>query len=275
MSVYSFCPTQIRSDIEKITIKNKGVRGDISEVRDLWTNWIKHFSGCETKSSWAVCNGIHDALVNQVSYRSQHFQNFYRFNTDYRFYEAILEPYDCISISPLDIISIKPSSYVVVSQPNHEGRISKWFPQLIEHCRSNGSKIFLDCAFYGTTLDDLSTSDPVFDAVAFSLSKNFLLGGFRSGCVWGDELAPTLTIPIDHHFSYNYFNSPAVEVAKIVLPKYHARYITNVAKPIQIRYCRENGLIPCDIWMLATGPNGLICITDDIRDNVQHGLDKL
>ena len=48
------------------------------------------------------------------------------------------------------------------------------------------TKIFLDCAFFGTTLDRMNVYDEVFDCVAFSLSKCFLLGGFRAGIVFGD-----------------------------------------------------------------------------------------
>jgi len=275
MSVYSFCPNQIKSDLKKIKLKNKGDKQDILEVKKLWTNWISKFSGCEKKKKWAVCNGIHDALITQIAYRSAGTRNFYRFNRDYGFYSVILEPYGGIPIDHEQISQISEMSYVVVSQPNHEGKITHWFPELVKHCKNNGSKIFLDCAFYGTTTDSLDTSDPVFDAVAFSLSKNFLLGGFRSGCVWGDDLSPTLTIPIDYQFKYNYFNSPAVELAKIILPKYHPGYITDVAKLIQTRYCLENGLTPCDIWMFALQDGKRICITDFIRDEIQHKLDEV
>ena len=159
---------------------------------------------------------------------------------------------------------------------NHEGKITDWFEPLKEQCRKTNSKIFLDCAFYGTTLGDtIDTSDPVFDAVAFSLSKNFLLGGWRVGIVFGDKLAPSLTVPIDHYYDYNYFNIAAVECGKIVLSNFKSTYITEVAKPIQIEYCSRNNLTPADIWMWAFDANNKkICITGAIQDKIQEMLNK-
>jgi len=270
MSVWSFCPDAIRSNLSKIIIKNKGNANDLAEYRRLWGHWIADFSGCETKKMWAITNGIHEAIINQVAHVSKHIKMFYTFNTDYLFYNTILRPYNHLSISPSTLNTMLPGSYVIVSQPNHEGGITPWFELLKDHCRKNNIKIFLDCAFYGTTFDKLDTSDTIFDAVAFSLSKNFLLAGFRAGIVFGENLAPTLTVPISREFTYNYFNSQAVECAKVILPNFKPTYITQFAKPQQLKYCIENNLTPADIWMWAFDQNNQkICITDAIKNEVQ------
>jgi hypothetical protein len=273
MTVWSFCPTEIKKCLETVSLKNKGTSDDIILYRKLWVNWISNFSGCESKKEWAITNGIHDALINQVAHVHTLYDQFYWFDTDYKFYYSILQPYKNYCISSADISSIKPNSYVLVSQPNHEGGITDWFEKLKEHCKNTNSKIFLDCAFYGTTLDILDTSDDVFDSVAFSLSKNFLLGGFRSGIIFSDSLPQTLTLPIGVHFSYNYFNTTAVEVAKVILPNFDATYITKHAKPIQVDYCKKNGLRPADIWMWAFDKSEKVCITEYIMHDVQHQLD--
>lgn len=274
MSVWSFCPTQIQKELSRIEIKNKGDFYDLIDYSILWRNWIKDFKGCETKKEWAVCNGIHDAIINQISYKSKYVETFYIFETDYKFYPVMLQPYNHKIISPSDIDSIKSNSYVIVSQPNHEGNITPWFESLKSHCRKNNTKIFLDCAFYGTTLDTLDTSDSVFDAVAFSLSKNFLLAGWRSGIVFGDDLAKTLTVPISTHYNYNYFNLPAVRCATTILSKFKPTYITQYAKKHQLEYCLKNNLTPADIWMWAFDKNNdKICITDFIKDKIQKDLD--
>lgn len=276
MSVWSFCPRQIEEKLSEIKIKNKGDEQDILEYRSLWVNWIKNFHGCENKRQWAICNGIHDALISQTAYRSKKIDTFYMFETDYKFYHAILCPYGYQSIDSSDIDKIKPNSYVIVSQPNHEGGITPWFEYLKSHCRTVNTKIFLDCAFYGTTLDSLDTSDPVFDAVAFSLSKNFLLAGFRAGIVFGNDLAPVLTIPISEKYNYNYFNCQAVECAKIILPNFKPTYITEHAKKHQEAYCIEHNLKPADIWMWAFDvKNNKICITEYIKNKVQYDLDNV
>jgi len=276
MTVWSFCPDQMQDSLQKINIKNKGDRRDLIEYRALWVEWIKGFEGCATKNQWAVSNGIHDALINQIAFKSKSVDNFYMFSNDYKFYNVVLGPYNYKFLSPNTIETIKENSYVVVSQPNHEGKITDWFYPLVEQCRKTNSKIFLDCAFYGTTLGDtIDTSDPVFDAVAFSLSKNFLLGGWRVGIVFGDKLAPSLTVPIDHYYEYNYYNIAAVECGKALLPKFSSDYITAVAKPIQIDYCLENNMIPADIWMWAfDSKKKKVCITDYIKDKIQSELTK-
>jgi len=275
MTVWSFCPNAIRNQLSTIVIKNKGNADDLLEYRRLWAEWISDFKGCDTKKMWAITNGIHDAIINQVAHVSRRVKTFYTFNTDYRFYNTILKPYNHISISPTDLTKITPDSYVIVSQPNHEGGITPWFDPLKEHCRKYNIKIFLDCAFYGTTFDKLDASDLVFDAVAFSLSKNFLLAGFRAGIVFGDDLSPSLTVPISNYFNYNYFNVQAVECAKVILPNFKPTYITEVAKPHQINYCVNNNLVPADIWMWAFDEHkNKVCITDAIKDYIQLDLDK-
>jgi len=273
MTVWSFCPNQIKDTLSRVEYKNKGDYTDLVTYRTLWTNWIHDFSGCQLKKQWAISNGIHDAIVNQIGYKHSTINKFYAFNTDYKFYPVILRPYKHEIISPSQIKLIEPNSYVLVSQPNHEGKITDWFYNLVEHCQFTKTSIFLDCAFYGTTFDKLDTSDSVFDAVAFSLSKNFLLAGLRAGIVYGDELSPTLTIPINRQFSYNYFNSNAVMAANAILPKFKHTYITEFAKPRQIEFCCKNDLIPADIWMWAFNKAGdKICITDHIKNDIQTDL---
>jgi histidinol-phosphate/aromatic aminotransferase/cobyric acid decarboxylase-like protein len=272
MTVYSFCPTRIQKELDKIKLKNKGDFKDLEDYRKAWVQWINRFSGAENKKQWAITNGIHDAITHQIAHVYKRYNKIYWFNTDYRFYKVLVRGYNNQGIDRID--QIEPNSYVLVSQPNHEGGVTDWFPDLIKHCETNGSKIFLDCAFYGTTFDILDTSLEVFDAVAFSLSKNFLLGGARSGIVFSDDLPLSLTVPIQEPFGYSYFNSPACEIAKHILPKFGPTYITNVAKPIQEKYCIDNNLRPADIWMWAFDGNEKICITDQIRDLVQHELDN-
>jgi aspartate/methionine/tyrosine aminotransferase len=261
--------------LSEMKIKNKGDDEDIKEYRQLWVDWIKPFAGCENKNDWAITNGIHDALINQIAYKNKKVDTFYAFTTDYAFYNVILRPYNYKFINPSEITSIKPNSYVIVSQPNHEGGITPWFNSLISHCKNVNTKIFLDCAFYGSTLDTLDTSDSVFDAVAFSLSKNFKLAGIRAGIVFGDNLAETLTRPISTMYRFSYFNTLAVEAAKVILPNFKPTYITEHAKKYQLEYCLANDLRPADIWMWAFDKNNnKICITNHIKDLIQTKLDS-
>ena len=68
MTVWSFCPIQIRKELSNVQIKNKGTQQDLDQYRIAWVNWIKDFSGAETKKQWAITNGIHDAIINQVAH---------------------------------------------------------------------------------------------------------------------------------------------------------------------------------------------------------------
>jgi hypothetical protein len=183
-AVHSFCPTQVRKTLDKILIKNKGSQTELDDYHNNWLNWTSRFNGVDKFSDWAVCNGIHDALVNQIAYRSKTVNKFYYFEDDYKFYSALLSPYTSERIHHADLETIEENSYIIVSQPNHTGSISTWFLELKKQCEKTNSKIFLDCAFYGTSLETMSVYEPVIDCVAFSLSKNFLLAGIRAGVLF-------------------------------------------------------------------------------------------
>ena len=275
MTAWSFCPTQVQHALTKINLKNKGDQNDLNIYKKLWLDWTKDFSGSEKYQQWAICNGIHDALIQQIAYRAKTVKTFYIFKTDYKFYPVILEPYNFIEIDEELIETILPNSYVIVSQPNHEGGITPWFEKLVIHCKKVKTQIFLDCAFFGTTLDKINVYDDVYDCVSFSLSKGFMLGGFRAGIVFGNNLSKTLTIPIDYWYNYSYYNSCAVQLAKIIMNNFSATYITEVAKPIQEKYCIDVGLQPCDVWMMGINEQGeRINLVDKLQPLIQNELDK-
>ena len=275
-AVHSFCPTQIRRTLDDLEFRNKGTQTELDDYRTNWLNWTSRFDGVDKFSDWAVSNGIHDAVVNQVAYRSKTVNKFYHFEGDYKFYNAMLAPYTSERIHHADLDTIEENSYVVVSQPNHSGSISTWFPELKKHCEKTNSKIFLDCAFYGTSLETMSVYEPVIDCVAFSLSKNFLLAGSRAGVIFGNDLSPVLTIPISKLFSYNYYNINAVTIANAVLPKFGPLYITAPAKMIQEEYVNAHpGYTATEVWMWVIDDKGnKVCITDEIQDAIQSILDK-
>jgi hypothetical protein len=275
-AVHSFCPWQIRKVLDKIVIRNKGSQTELEDYRNNWLNWTSRFDGVDKFSDWAVSNGIHDAVVNQVAYRSKTVNKFYHFEGDYKFYNAMLAPYTSERIHHADLETIEENSYVIVSQPNHSGSISAWFPELKKHCEKTNSKIFLDCAFYGTSLETMSVYEPVIDCVAFSLSKNFLLAGSRAGVIFGNDLSPVLTIPISKLFSYNYYNINAVTIGNQILSEFGPLYITAPAKMIQEEYVNAHpGYTATEIWMWVIDDKGnKVCITDEIQDAIQSILDK-
>mgnify|MGYP003671162394 FL=1 len=275
-AVHSFCPTQIRRTLDKILIKNKGSQTELDDYHNNWLNWTSRFNGVDKFSDWAVCNGIHDALVTQIAYRSKTVNKFYYFEDDYKFYSALLSPYTAECIHHTDLDTIEENSYIIVSQPNHTGSISTWFPELKKQCEKTNSKIFLDCAFYGTSLETMSVYEPVIDCVAFSLSKNFLLAGIRAGVIFGNDLSPVLTIPISKLFSYNYYNINAVTVGNAILSEFGPLYITAPAKMLQEEYVNAHpDYTALEIWMWVADEHGnKICITDEIQGGIQSILDK-
>jgi hypothetical protein len=275
-AVHSFCPTQIRRTLDKILIKNKGSQTELDDYHNNWLNWTSRFNGVDKFSDWAVCNGIHDALVNQIAYRSKTVNKFYYFEDDYKFYTALLSPYTSECIHHADLDTIEENSYIIVSQPNHTGSISTWFLELKKQCEKTNSKIFLDCAFYGTSLETMSVYEPEIDCVAFSLSKNFLLAGIRAGVLFGNDLSPVLTIPISKLFSYNYYNINAVTVGNAILSEFGPLYITAPAKMLQEEYVNAHpGYTALEIWMWVLDDNeNKICITDEIQSGIQDILDR-
>ena len=273
-SVHSFCPIQVREVLDRLHIKNKGSQTELDDYYANWLNWTSRFRGVDKFNEWAFCNGIHDALVNQIAYRSKTVNKFYYFEDDYLFYTALLSPYTSECIHHADLETIEENSYIIVSQPNHTGSISTWFPELKKQCEKTNSKIFLDCAFYGTSLEVMDVEDSVIDCTAFSLSKSFLLGGIRAGILFGNDIAPSLTIPIS--MNYNYYNINAVTVANAILPAFGPLYVTAPAKMIQEEYVNDHpGYTALEIWMWVLDDKGnKICITDEIQNAIQIELDK-
>jgi len=275
-AVHCFCPRQVRKVLDDLKFKNKGTQVELEEYRTNWINWTSRFTGVDKFSDWAICNGIHDAIVNQVAYRSKTVNKFYYFEDDYRFYESLLSPYTAECVHHADLDTIEENSYIIVSQPNHTGSISTWFPKLKKQCKKTNSKIFLDCAFYGTSLETMNVEDSVIDCTAFSLSKSFLLGGIRAGILFGNDLAPSLTIPISKLMNYIYYNINAVTVANAILPKFGPLYITEHGKKLQEEYVKNHPeYTALEIWMWVLDEKGnKICITDELESDIQSLLNQ-
>jgi len=223
--------------------------------RDAMLQWIAHsstldWSGCGTKAQWAMTNGIHDALVQQVAHVHAKHTRLVAFRDDYRFYQDVLAPYPHTILTWDQLDHMPLGAYVLVSWPNHRGLLDHSLDQLIEVCRARDCRIFLDCAFYGTIAQGrCDTGDPVFDAVAFSVSKAFQAGSLRAGLVWGDDLAATLTVPLRQE--YLVYNANSARTAAMLLENFAADWVPKRYVPLQQEWCSEHGLLAADICMFA------------------------
>jgi len=261
--------------------------GHAKQWRDAWTKWIAHdngldFSGCQNKQQWAPCNGIHDALIQQIAHRARDFRQVISFEDDYQFYQNIIRPYEHKIIKWEELETIKLPSYFVISWPNHNGMLDDKLDRLVHLCRLTGSRIFLDCAFYGTINQGIcNTGLEEIDAVAFSISKPFLCGGLRAGIVWGDNLAPTLTIPVNKDFHHNYYNVNGIACGTKILNATNARTIPGLFGHLQQQWCRQHNLIAADVVFFAInrgmeyeslyrsgGRYARVCLTDHYMKNL-------
>lgn len=275
-------------DSHKLLGSAENARG-AEDFRDAMAGWINcgpslDWSGCEHKAMWAMCNGIHDALAQQISYRSAMVPRFVTFRDDYRYYATLLSGKSHIEIYWNDIGRIKRGDYVIVSWPNHHGFLDNGLADLVRQCRDVGASIFLDCAFYGTVGNGITdTSDPVFDAVAFSVSKAFQLGGLRAGIVWGNDLAPSLTVPMRDEYSV--YNITSALVATEVLRKFPADTLPRICNPLQEAWCRQNGMLPADVCFLAIsrdpghakltrrgGDYARVCISEHLQCEISKNI---
>ncbi len=255
-TVYSVCPKEVRSVINSIPSINKLSTNESKIQKETflkhWTSWINHsdslsFKGCE-EYDWAITNGIHDALTNQILYHTG--STFYTFYGDYQFYDILLQGEIHKKIYFSDIEDIPEKSYVIISIPNHCGYIPSEFKTLTEHALNNEIKIFLDCAFYGTILKGVvDTSLHCFDAIAFSLSKPFLMGGIRTGIVFSNNLAPSLKEIMKYY--YNYWNGNGVRIINSVMENFTADYMPMKYKSTQEKFCETYNFDACDIFMLC------------------------
>jgi hypothetical protein len=282
--VYGYTPPIVREILSEHQTRKKA--NDMSPAvdwKDSWISWINHdgdlnFNGCQKKKQWAPCNGIHDGLIQQLAYASRKHSCIAMFADDYLFYQVIADPYKKIVLNWDRLDLLPTNSYVLVSWPNHRGLMDDSLERLLSACRATNSRIFLDCAFFGTIMDGIcNTGDDIFDAVAFSISKPFLCGGLRAGIIWGDDLAPTLTIPCSIHYSYNYYNINSVECGTKILSATTPRTIPMIFKDEQIKWCTNHGFTPGDVVFYALGnnpsyreyrkngsPNLKVCITDHV-----------
>jgi len=269
-----FIPTAIENELinykYQFPMRQKDGKDTLEECKYNWLQWTNRFAGIDTYNKWAITHGIHDAITNQVAYRSKTVSKFYSFRDDYKFYLEFLYPYNSETITWEQIDRIQDNSYILVSVPNTRGSIPEYWYDLLDHCERTNSKIFFDGAFYGTSEETIDVNHNVIDCVAFSLSKNFNLRHTRSGVVFGNDLAWTLTIPMQRNY-YNYFS---VEVANLILPKFDALYVTRHAKIIQ----REMyGVDAYPIWFLVRDKefNGLRIpkwVHNEMKDKVQEAI---
>lgn len=257
-TVYSQTPAIVQSIIANYTTVNKAKDlNPATEWHAAWQRWLYvdddlDFSGCHSKQQWAPCNGIHDALIQQLVHAAPKFSQVVIFSDDYAFYQSMTRTYrrKIITWDTLDDI-IEPS-YFVVSWPNHRGMLDDGLARLLAVCQRTGSRIFLDCAFFGTiSAGTCDTGRIEFDAVAFSVSKAFLCGGLRAGIVFGDDLSPTLTIPSSQHFSFNYYNVNSVSCGTEILNATTARTIPDLFRQLQLDWCIVNQWEPADIVLFA------------------------
>lgn len=257
--------------------------------RTAMASWIAcgpslDWSGCQEKSQWAMCNGIHDALVQQISYRHDGRRRFVTFTDDYRYYKTLLSGKPHAEISWSDLDRLGRDDYVIVSWPNHHGMLDGGLSRLVRACRRVDASIFLDCAFYGTVGNGITdTSDPVFDAVAFSVSKAFQLGGLRAGIVWGNDLAPSLTVPMRDEYSV--YNITSALIATEVITAIPADTLPRICNPVQEAWCRQNDMLAADVCFFAIGHGpehasmlrrggdyARICISDYLQSTIGKNI---
>ena len=237
----------------------KPIDGHAESYRDAMLRWISHsstldWSGCGQKQQWAMTNGIHDALIQQVAHAHRKHSTLVAFKDDYSYYQHILSPYSHAILTWEQLDHMPTGAYVLVSWPNHRGVLDQSLDKLIEICRSRNCRIFLDCAFYGTiAAGRCDTSDPVFDAVAFSVSKAFQASSLRAGLIWGDDLAATLTVPMRQESLV--YNANSARTAAMLLQSFAADWVPSRYVPLQQEWCAQHGLVAADICMFALDSN--------------------
>ena len=242
-----FCPEFV-SDIIKIAeISTDCSKKMLEEYVDLWASWIRcsselHFGGCDQYDGFFT-NGIHGALVHQLNYLNP--TVVHTFFNDYQYYKHILVSKNHVVIKKPE--EIQKGSLVVMSYPGITGVDINSVLNACELCKSG---IFLDCAYYGTVRKmKLDTSNTVFQAVAFSLSKAFDLGWLRAGILFTKDPAPTLLYP--QKKEYLYFNSYAVQLGSSILASTWADLLPRYLKPYQTKVCDEMGIEPLPPWFAA------------------------
>ncbi len=266
-----FTPTSIKKELLNYRIKQTDSKHSLEECKHNWLEWTSRFTGIHNYKKWAITHGVHDAILNQVAYRSKTVSKFYSFRDDYKFYLEFLYPYKSETITWEQIDKIEKNSYILVSVPNTRGGVPEYWYDLLDHCKKTKSQIFFDGAYYGTSEETIDVNHEAIDCVAFSLSKNFGLRNIRSGVIFGNDLAWTLTIPMAKDY-YDYYS---VNIANLILPKFDPLYITRHAKKIQRKIY---GINSYPIWFLVKDKefNDLRIpkwVNNELQNEVQEAID--
>ena len=269
-----FIPRAIENDLlgfDMIRAYHHRLSGNVLEdCKHNWLQWTNRFEGVDRFTKWAITHGIHDAILNQIAYRSKDVKKFYSFKDDYKFYLEFLYPYNSETIIWDQIDKIQDNSYILVSVPNTRGCIPENWNDLLKQCERTNSKIFFDGAYYGTSFETIDVNHSAIDCVAFSLSKNFSLNNIRSGVIFGNDIAWTLTIAMQREY-YDYFS---VDIANKILPKYEPLYVTKHAKKIQKDMYGDKA---CEIWFMVEDKDHMgiktpRLINNEIKDKVQEAI---
>lgn len=155
-------------------------------------------------------------------------------------------------------------SRLIVSYPfAATGNPHQDWKDILEFCRANNIKIFVDACLSGVSKGSLELTDPI-THVSFSFSKAFGTGFARTGVLYTnvDKSSPA---SITNKYIYLQHNNAYLHM--LLMKNFTSDYIYKKYQLAQVQICKEHNLALSDCVLFGLGNNGRLCITKLICNN--------
>jgi hypothetical protein len=235
---------------------------------DTHRDWIKESKYFKIKNlnqfpNVYITNGVTDA-----------FSDFYHINKRVSVLRGEYPYHRDIGTKVLDDISeIEPYSAFIISYPfSADGNPHRDWERIIQTCNDKHIKVFLDLCFLGVSYDLYLEIPECVTHVAFSFSKMFCTGAFRTGILYTRYQEPS-PIAVQNH--WNYTNHVGQSLHYKLMKSFDVDYILDKYLSQYINVCSKNQIGVTKTILFAISQDTLFdregyanraCVTHYIQD---------
>lgn len=200
----------------------------------LQTSQLNSISGLNAFAHQYVCQGVTQAIDEFISRHRQRRIRFFR--GEYPYHRDVLNLTQRQWLW-LEEAPLSEQDAVIISHPfSGSGEEHESLKPTLEACEKLNVPVFLDCAFFGICRDiSFTLNHKAIESVAFSLSKIFFLGKFRTGILF--SRVPCGSIHIQN--SWAYVNRIGATVGLYLMRNFCPDYVVNKYSTAQEQLCRQ------------------------------------
>lgn len=140
--------------------------------------------------------------------------------------------------------NIPYGSRLIISYPfAATGNAHMQWNDIVEHCKAKNIKIFVDACLTGVATGEIDLRHSCITHIAFSFSKAFYTGHFRTGVVYTKDYRQSPASVLNKHL---YLNFSSINLHKELMENYSSQYVFQKYRPSQCKLCLENDLVVSD-----------------------------